>query len=183
MVDLVFLNGPPAGGKSTIAAELVAHRPLALKLDVDVVRGLLGRWLDQPAEAGRAARRLALSMARTHLDAGFDVVVPQFVAREDFVLDLADVARACGARFVELALVVDPAVGVARFSARRGSSDPTHRDAQALVDQAGLPSVATVYDDYERFVATRPDALRVEIVDGDVAESARRVERALAADR
>lgn len=63
---LVLLNGPPASGKSTIAARLVAARPLALRLDVDVVRSLLGAWIDQPNDAGLAAQELAVSMARTH---------------------------------------------------------------------------------------------------------------------
>ena len=65
---LVLLNGPPAAGKSTLAARLVATRPLALNLDIDVVRGLLGAWIDRPAGAGLAARALAISMAADSLD-------------------------------------------------------------------------------------------------------------------
>ncbi|MEE9417560.1 MAG: AAA family ATPase [Acidimicrobiales bacterium] len=48
MTVLVFLNGPPASGKSTLAARFVEQRPLALNLDVDVVRAMLGRWIDSP---------------------------------------------------------------------------------------------------------------------------------------
>jgi predicted kinase len=70
VATLVLLNGPPASGKSTLAARLVEGRSLALNLDIDVVRGLLGAWIDRPADAGLAARALAVSMARTHLTAG-----------------------------------------------------------------------------------------------------------------
>ena len=73
---------PLASGKSTIAAELVATRPLALNLDVDLNRGQLGQWQDRPTEAGLSARRLALAMAEVHLSIGHAVVVPQ-LARAD----------------------------------------------------------------------------------------------------
>lgn len=48
MAVLVVLNGPPASGKSTIAKRFVEARPLSLNLDVDVVRGMLGGWLNDP---------------------------------------------------------------------------------------------------------------------------------------
>lgn len=90
MPDLVLLNGPPASGKSTIAALLVATRTLALNLDMDVVRGALGGWADLPHESGLAARRLAIAMAAAHLGHGHDVVVPQLLASDTFVRELHD---------------------------------------------------------------------------------------------
>ena len=47
---LVLLNGPRASGKSTLAARYVHDHPLALNLDIDVIRGLLGRWIDHPPD-------------------------------------------------------------------------------------------------------------------------------------
>ena len=85
MPRLLLINGLPGSGKSTLAARYVAERPLALCLDVDVVRGLLGAWSDRPHEAGLLARRLALAMARLVLGEGRDVVVPQFLARPAFI--------------------------------------------------------------------------------------------------
>jgi len=90
---LVLLNGPPASGKSTIAGRLIARRPLALNLDVDVIRSLLGDWKARPADAGIAARRLAVAMALEHLAAGNDVVVPQFLARAEFIEQLSPPRR------------------------------------------------------------------------------------------
>ena len=106
MPTLVLLNGPPASGKSTIAARLVAERPLALNLDIDVVRSLLGDWKARPPEAGIAVRRLALVMAREHLGSGHDVIVPQFLAKAEFIDQLADSAGSIGAEFVEIALMI-----------------------------------------------------------------------------
>jgi predicted kinase len=97
MAVLVLLNGPPASGKSTIAQRFVDARPLSLNLDIDVVRGTLGDRLDNPSTAGLTARSLALVMAETHLAAGRDVIVPQFLGHTDFIGQLANAAERSGA--------------------------------------------------------------------------------------
>ena len=181
MADLILLNGPPASGKSTIAMAFVADRPLALNLDIDVVRGLLGAWLTQPAEAGLAARRLALAMARVHLTQGLDVIVPQYVARESFILELEHEARSCGARFVELVLTLDRDDALDSFSQRQSSDVSTHRDAQALVERGGETALGDMYDALERLVSSRPSAVRVGVARDDIPETYRRVDAALAA--
>lgn len=116
---LVLLNGPPGVGKSTLAARIVADRPLALLLDIDLVRAQLGRWQAVGAPARSAARELAVAMARTHLAAGHDVVVPQLLGRSAFVATLEALASEAGARFVEVLLRVDATIGLERFLARR----------------------------------------------------------------
>ena len=67
---LVLLNGPPASGKSTLATRLVRTRPMAPNLDIDLIRGQLGAWTDSLADAGVAARRLAVAMTATTLPTG-----------------------------------------------------------------------------------------------------------------
>lgn len=46
---------------------------MALSLEQDVVRGLLGGWRTREAEPGALAREFCLAMARIHLVAGHDV--------------------------------------------------------------------------------------------------------------
>jgi len=72
----VLINGAPASGKSKLAQMYIDEHPLTLAIDIDVVRSMLGRWLDHPIEAGLTARRMALEMARVQLSAGRDVLVP-----------------------------------------------------------------------------------------------------------
>jgi len=178
---LVLLNGPPASGKSTIAERLVATRPLALRLDIDVVRGLLGDWLERPTDAGLAARAIASSMARTHLAAGHDVFVPQFLGRAEFIDELALLAVETGAVFVEIALVLDREAARMAFAER--SDDPqndTHRDAAALVEQSGGTSaVDEMFDRYEALLDQRSSAIRIEAVRGDIDATVRVVEGVL----
>lgn len=181
MPVLVLVNGPPASGKSTIAARLVAVRPLALDLDIDVVRGLLGAWLEDPTTAGRAARALALSMARTHLSAGHDVVVPQFLGRIEFITELESVAAQAGARFVEIGLVVDRQAAIDAFHARRAAPETSsHADAAALVDRSVEDDpVGEMYDRYVELLDRRPHAHRIAVVRGDIDGAVAAVESVL----
>jgi hypothetical protein len=71
-----------------MATMYAAGHPLALVLDIDRVRGCLGRWQDDLSAAGRAARTFALAAAAAHPRAGHDVVLTQLLARPGFVTDL-----------------------------------------------------------------------------------------------
>lgn len=168
MSQLILINGAPGSGKSTLARLLVDERPLALLLDIDSLRGQLGRWSDDPSASGMTARRLALAMIRTHLQAGFDVVVPQFLFRSPFILDLERSAWESGAVFVEIALVSSPGEAAARFAARAGSYDPNHRDAVRLQQAAGAQPIEELYIAMLTMLAERPATVFIESIPGDI---------------
>lgn len=160
MPRLILLNGAPGSGKSTLAARYAAQHLLVLAVEVDVVRAMLGGWPQAPDEAGLTARRMALAMARVQLDAGRDVVVPQFLGRLDFVLQLDELCRETGAAFVEVALRCSAADVVHRFERRAAA--PELRQA---VDAAQLREM------HERLlavVAARPGTVEIDSIDGDV---------------
>jgi predicted kinase len=181
MALLILLNGVPASGKSTIAQRFVDSRPLALNLDIDIVRGLLGRWLDDPSTAGVAARSLALAMAATHLSAGHDVIVPQFLGRVDFITELEEVAHRIGATFVETALWLDRESAILAFGERRAApSTQAHHDAAALVDRSTHTNpVGNMYDAFVEIVEQRPNTQRVDVIVGDIDLTFARFMRAL----
>lgn len=171
MSTLLLLNGPPASGKSTLGARLVSARPLALNLDIDVVRAQLGSWLDYPRDAGLAARALALTMARTHLRSGHDVVVPQLLARVDFIEDLERLASEVGASFVEVLLDLDRASAIEAFQARRRRPQTqAHLDAAALIDRSEEDDpLGTIYEALQRVADARTATRRVPVERGNVA--------------
>ena len=155
---LVLLNGPPASGESTISARLVDRRPLAPNLDIDVVRGHLGRWMDDPNAAGIVARALAIAMAKAHLVGGYDVIVPQFLGRPEFIDELSLLALDVGARFVEIALMIDRDLAQDAFDERSATArDQTRRDAAALVERSQADNaIGEMFDRYEALLEQRP---------------------------
>lgn len=175
MTRLVLLNGAPASGKSTLARRYAAAHPLALALDIDVVRGMLGDWLNRPIDAGLLARAMALRMVRAHLGSGHDVVVPQFLGRTEFAIELEQVAAEVGVEFVEVVLLSSAQDVVERFSERSmrpGAQE--HRDATALQDRCGgLAELPVLYQRLLDVVAARPRTRIVRTVVGEV-ESAYR---------
>jgi predicted kinase len=155
---LILLNGPPAVGKSTVARRYAEDHPLTLVLEIDTVRGLLGGWLDDPHRSGWAARMIALAMARTHLEAGHDVIVPQLLTRREYVELLRDTARTAGAAFHEIALIDPREVVLDRLEQRREAGSFS---ARALMERQGNTPGET-YDAFITALAERPDATVID---------------------
>lgn len=158
---LVLLNGPPASGKSTLAARWVEERPLALNLDLDRLWTMLGGWAADLTATGLAARELALAMARVQLDAGRDVIVPQYLGRPGFIDQLAAVG---GSGFRHVVLLPPFEVVSARFHARTGH--PVAAAGQA--NFSGPDELRTMYDRLVALARSRPDAEVVELADEPV---------------
>jgi predicted kinase len=159
---LIMLNGPPATGKSTLARRYVEEHPLALTLDIDRIRDLIGGWRQQPAAAGPLARTAALAMARVHLLAGHDVIVPQLLARPRFLEEAEGLAGSLGVAFHEIVLMDSRENAMRRLVERDGSA----------------PSSAEINDLYDRLVAllpTRPAAKIVRSYEGEIDRTYRAV--------
>jgi predicted kinase len=177
---LILINGAPGSGKSTLARLLVDERPLALLLDIDSVRGHLGQWNADPQAAGRTARQLALAMIRTHLDAGLDVIVPQFLVRSAFIVELERATAGAGGTFIEIALVSSPEEAAARFAARASSDDPNHQDAARLQQAPGARPIEELYGEMLAMLhRDRPGTRFVESIPGDIPGTLARVRSAI----
>ena len=177
MPRLLLLNGFPASGKSTLARRYVADHPLALDLDLDRLRGQLGAWREDRHAAGLAARDLALAMARTHLAAGHDVVVPQFLGRRRFVDQLAEVAADSGVPFHHVVLLADREGAIQRFRERAArAAEEGHVDAaRHVAEDGGEAALHRMYDHLLEVVADCPGVVLAPTVDGEVEGSYRAV--------
>ncbi|MFD6072055.1 AAA family ATPase [Amycolatopsis lurida] len=170
MPRLIALNGPPACGKSTLARLYAEDHPLTLNLDIDRIRSLLGAWRDDPAKAGTLARDLAVSAARTHLLAGRDVIVPQFLGRAAFLERLETLAVETAAEFHEIVLLDTKDNVLRRFAERtRAAAEPEHVEAHEML--GGPERLAAMYDRLVELIATRPKAVVVHTCAGRVQEA------------
>lgn len=135
---LLHLNGPPGIGKSTLAERYAAEHPGVLNLDIDRLRELVGGWQDRFAETGELVRPLALSMASTHLAAGHDVVMPQFLGNLNEIKRFEAAANAASAGFRMIVLMDDQQNSIDRFM-RRGAAamSPWHRHVRDVVERSG----------------------------------------------
>jgi predicted kinase len=166
VAQLILINGLPGSGKSTVARSVAAERPLSLVLDVDVVRGLLSGWIDTPTTAGLLARELALAMCATHLGAGYDVLVPQFLGRPEFVVSLERAARDACVPFVEIALLLPPERAAERVVERSAAAaPPEHADARALLEREGGASASAEME--HRLITVLDDRPATHRVDAD----------------
>jgi predicted kinase len=172
---LIVLNGPPGCGKSTLARMYVEDHPLALNLDIDRIRDLIGRWRDHAAPAGNLARAVALAGARAHLTTHYDVIIPQLLAQAEFIEQAEHLAREVNADFHEVVLLDTKDNALRRFAERsRTTDDPVHLDAQQMLDRhGGLVELAAMYDRLMVMISTRPATKVVRTENGKVERSYR----------
>ncbi|HEV7206174.1 MAG TPA: AAA family ATPase [Jatrophihabitans sp.] len=181
MPRLIVLNGAPGSGKSTLARRYVDDNPLALDLDIDVIRRLLGDWKSDPHAAGLLARAIALAAARIHLVGGHDVIVPQYLGRPDYLVQLTGLAAETGAELHEFILMDTKDVMIARFRARTvAAAHPSHVDAQEMLDRVGgVAQLEAMYDRLLLVIAARPGAQLLPAREGEIeatyAELVRRI--------
>ncbi|MGO9874547.1 MAG: AAA family ATPase [Acidimicrobiia bacterium] len=157
---LIVLNGAPGVGKSALADRYGDDHALALVIDIDVLRQHLGQW--EKTEASRdIARDLAVALARNHLGRGYDVIVPQYFGRRNFVERLRLIAEEVSVQFVEVILSDDTDSIVARFRRRRAefsSLGVRHPEAD-LSDEAVAAAVRAANDGLRRDALTHHVAM------------------------
>ena len=174
MPRLIHLNGPSRVGKSTLALRYADEHPGCLRVDLDVLTGLVGGWRDDFSAAWATARLLGWAMAAQHLRDGHDVVVPQLVTAHDTSHPLDAVARGVGATYVEVALLVDPAEHARRVRGKRPAHE-VEAAIQTLLEDPDADLVAKIRRHLAEYLADRPATHRLDTTGLDEAATYERL--------
>jgi predicted kinase len=123
---LIHLNGSAGIGKDTIAKKYIDTHPFALCIKTDDIITTLGNWsADQNYDPARhLAFNIALSMASTHLEAGFDVIIPHLLTDIEEAQALEKIAGRIGVPFIEILLVTDKSDALNRVFERGTRGEP-----------------------------------------------------------
>lgn len=170
MVTLVHLNGPSGAGKSTLAQRYVDDHMGVLNLDIDVVVSLIGGWRNNFFATLSSARDIAIAMAETHLRSGSDVVMPQLVTATGQAERFEEAAQRAGARYVEVALMLEPAQQIGRFRAKGRHSEVAAQIERAVDAEGGDAVLKRIHQHFTDYLEHRRGVLRLD-VSGDVNQS------------
>ena|SRR5690349_24648422 len=120
-------------------------------------------------------------MARSNLLAGDDVIVPQFLARPQFIDELARLASDVDVAFIEVALTASQHDVDDWFALRSAAPrSTTHRDAQALAERLGPDEFDRMYTDFVELVASRPQTKLLQARSGGPEVMLRELQQVLA---
>ncbi len=157
MPILALINGCPGTGKTTLAQRWAATHPLSVALDIDTVRSMIGGWRADEVNAGTLARALSVSMIRTALSEGHDVLVPQLVANPEFISVLAETAISQSSSFLHVVLTAPVDTCVQRCVARDNAAQfvDSAPNLLGMVEQWASALRETVRDDVVEINADR----------------------------
>lgn len=161
MPRLIHLNGPSRVGKSTLARRYVDEHPATFALDLDVLAGLIGGWREDFSIALGIARSHGLAMATRHLRDGHDVMVPQLVTSFDDKPGFEEAAQEAGARYVEVALLVDDDEHVRRLYGKEPINE-VERRVQSRLEDPEMDLVDRIRQHLAEYLADRPDTIRID---------------------
>ena len=159
MARLIHLNGPSRVGKSTLARRYVGNHPGTLCLDIDVLVGQVDGWREDFSAAFLAATARGLALAKSHLRDGQDVVVPQLVTIFDQGNPFEAAAAEVGARFTEVALLVDTGEHTRRLRGKKPASDVEAR-IQSRLETSDL--MERIRGHLAEYLHGRPDTIQLD---------------------
>jgi predicted kinase len=173
---LILLNGAAGVGKTTIARMYRDQHPLALSIEGDELIAMIGSWLQYENQARDCVLDFTLAMANSHLQQGYDVIVPYLLTAAEDAEAFEALAQQHGAQFFEILLMADKQEAIRRLYARGRWGEP---NAPPLTAQ-DQPVAESLYDRMMAAATTRPRTIAVPSAKDDAAGTYRSLMQALA---
>jgi len=118
MSKLIVLNGPLGSGKSTLARAYAEKHPMTLALDIDEVWFMISDWRNNWEQSAPLAKEMGVSMARIHLSAGYDVVIPQVILDDELRSRFKTLANETNAQLFEILIDLSKEEALQRYRKR-----------------------------------------------------------------
>ena len=122
----------------------------------------------------------AVEMARAHLRSGHDVVVPQLLARLEFIETLESLSAETGATFHEVLVLASSADAYARLQARRAELERSGVPHPLRLEALDAEKLDATILALRSIAAARPATRIIQTKTGDVRDAYRRLCEALA---
>lgn len=142
-----------------MAHRYAGNHPGTLCLDVDVLVGQVDGWREDFSAAFLVATTHGLALAKRHLHDGQDVVVPQLVTIFDRGNPFEAAAAEVGARFVEVALLVDIEEHARRLREKQPAVD-VEASIQSRLEASDL--VERIRGHLAEYLRGRPDTIQFD---------------------
>lgn len=167
--NLILLNGPLGVGKSTLAKRYAQQHPLAVAIDIDEVRFLIGSFREFPEQSLQMAFEMAASIGRVALRRGHDIAVAQILTKPAQFELFEELADQTSAKLHEILLYTEKEAAIGRFVLRgRQKGWPLGYKPDGLIGRnGGLVRVAEKYDEMLHLAKNRPQTKIINSVQGD----------------
>ena len=160
---LIVLSGPLGSGKSTLAKKYADEHPLALVLDVDLIRLMLGQWRENDEVSAQLSKDMAEAMARINLQAGYDIIIPQIYRQRERLENLKQIAQELNADYYEILLDLDKAEAIDRFLSYKEI-----RKGGLIERGGGVTKLESMYDEMTQLASSRPETVRITPIRDDI---------------
>lgn len=176
------MSGAPSAGKSTLAQRYAENNPLALRLDIDRVRELVGGWQTYQAESNILKMELSYAMATSHLSAGHDVIVAQHIPDARQYESFENIAKKTGSVLCEILLYMPPDEAVRRCIARGKAMgyQSGFRPGGVLESSGGEKKLRAMYTEMIAATSDRPNLHVIHSREGMIDQTYTQVLAALA---
>ena len=156
---LILLNGFAASGKTTLSKRYIAGHPLALAIEGDQIISMMGEWRSHESEAREIVFQHTLTLAKSHLKAGYDVVLPYLLTNSSHGDSFKALAEEVGAEFYEIFLAVEREDAIERLLSRGVWGE----EGSPTLSSNDLPEINELYDAMESALQDRNEVIKIPV--------------------